>query len=480
MTRNWTVDIALQSTREDVRWELLTISEKKQVFSKLQSEIIREEREERRRRDKQQQEDFMEMLLENDNITLDTTFREAMALVASDRRFILVDEIRRETFWKDFLIERSRRKRKIEEVILNENIDAYIRFLEATDTIDISTTWKDFQKEMQNDTVFKNLHPIYQLKYFKKHMIILEDEQIMQEKEEQREIKDRSKILRNNFRELLKKHALQKNIHAKSRWIEFRPLIALEDAFIDLLDAPEGSTPAELFYDQVDELYPAYHKDKKKIVEILKSINYTVDKDSSLDDYLGATQKLAEDCQIDPSNLKVLFEILKKKDQRKVDKIKKTAKNNFFSVLKKAKLTENSSWEQIKNHLTVDATKQIQELPLTDEEMNELFVEHLQQRKEKDDFDSSSEELEEGLIRERTPTDLPRNHKERNGRDNDRRDYDRRDDRRRRRNRDYSRSRHRRRRDSPSSSDEDRRYRRRKRNRDDYDDYRDRKRKRSY
>jgi len=64
MTSSWTQEQALQETRDDPRWKLLKMGEKKQVFQGLLAELRREEREEKRKKEQKAEEDFIQLLFD--------------------------------------------------------------------------------------------------------------------------------------------------------------------------------------------------------------------------------------------------------------------------------------------------------------------------------------------------------------------------------------------------------------------------------
>jgi pre-mRNA-processing factor 40 len=68
----------------------------------------------------------------------------------------------------------------------------------------------------------------------------------------------------------------QGKIDAKSRWQEFYPLIKDDDRYLEMLGQP-GSTPIELFWDIVEDVYEELYAKRKHIEKIMKASSWLDD-----------------------------------------------------------------------------------------------------------------------------------------------------------------------------------------------------------
>lgn len=74
------------------------------------------------------------------------------------------------------------------------------------------------------------------------------------------------------------------------------------------------STPAELFYDFIEDLEEKYQKDKKKIKELMEESSINIDSHTNFDEWRTKVNKTSHDNEkfqsitIDPSHLRILFD----------------------------------------------------------------------------------------------------------------------------------------------------------------------------
>jgi len=187
-----------------------------------------------------------------------------------------------------------------------------------------------------------------------------------------------------------------------------------------LEDDVEGSTPAELFYDLIEDLEERYHKEKKRVKEILKEAQIVIHAQFTYENFFEVVNKHEYFKLLDEANLIFLYSDLQEKAVKVEEKSKKKIKKKFIGLLKNIRISKSTSWDEIK----VSLSASLDNISLIDTEQKELFDEHYQKRTEEDDFDSTSEE-EEGAIKERrirsSKKDKERKHRSRKKRDSDRR-----------------------------------------------------------
>jgi len=179
MTVNWTQEQALQTTRDDPRWKLLTAGEKKNVIQLYMQDLKREERDERIKKIKQQEEDFIQMLFDCEQIKKESSFREAMTLVSTDPRFLGVStDIDRERLFDEFLNRRARKEREEDRMVRDNLIDDYKNFLMNNPKININSQWREFQDTLaKGEPAFENLNKLDRLKIFTDYIKKLETDE---------------------------------------------------------------------------------------------------------------------------------------------------------------------------------------------------------------------------------------------------------------------------------------------------------------
>jgi len=397
MTSTWSQEQALQETRDDPRWKLLKMGEKKQVFQGLMSELRREEREEKRKKEQKSEEDFIQLLFDCKEIKKHTTFREAMTLISTDPRYLLiVGDRERERLYNEFIDQRARRERDESRKRRREGMENFRLFLESNKSVTVDTQWRTFNEQHGDNPIFSQIDKLDSLTVFMEYIKELESKDIEKLKQEKLERRTRSRKARESFRHLLDEYWVARKINVKTRWKEFKQNIKNDPRFINLQeDDIEGSTPAELFYDLIEDLEERYHKEKKRVKEILKEVQVNVNAQVPYESFVEAINKHENYQLLDESNLKFIYSDLQDKAVRVEEKTKKKSKKKFLSVLKTLKITKGSTWEQVKGSLPSS-----ENVPFSEKEQKDLFDEHLKKRAMEDDFDSTSDE-EEGAIHER-------------------------------------------------------------------------------
>jgi pre-mRNA-processing factor 40 len=427
MTTSWTQEQALQETRDDPRWKLLKMGEKKQVFQGLMSELRREEREEKRKKEQKAEEDFIQLLFDCKEIKKHTTFREAMTLVSTDQRFMLiVGDRERERLYNEFIEQRARKERDDARKRRREGMENFRQFLESNKTVSVDTQWRVFKEQVADNPVFKEIDKLDSLSVFMDYIKELESKDIEKLKQEKLERRTKSRKCREGFRHLLDEFWVSKKVNVKTRWKEFKPLIKNDPRYLTMIeDDIEGSTPAELFYDLIEDLEERYHKDKKRIKEILKENQVIINPQITLESFIEAINKHDYFQFLDETNLKFIYTDLQDKALRNEEKSRKKSKKKFLSLLKTVRITKGSTWEQVvKSSLPTEPVLSL----FSEKEQKDLFDEHIKKRAQEDDFDSTSDE-EEGAIHERRRSHKKeRRHSSRSSTARKKRDSDRRKD----------------------------------------------------
>jgi len=237
------------------------------------------------------------------------------------------------------------------------------------------------------------LDPLDRLQVFQDHIRELEREENEKVKQEKHDLRCKSRLSRESFRALLMDKWVAGEINVKTKWNDFGKIIKNEERYIALLDASgndSSSTPAELFYDFIDDLEERYQKDKKRVKEMMKDKGITPTPSMSYQQFCETLSSHDKFSVVDSSNLKILFEETLEKAKKTEERKKKKQLKNFKSDLKNNKDLENSStWEEFKNKVGTQYDL------LTDEEKEKCFLDIV---RDLTPYDSTDEE---GTIKEK-------------------------------------------------------------------------------
>jgi pre-mRNA-processing factor 40 len=331
----------------------------------------------------------------------DIGYREAMLQVTNDKRFLTIQIDReRERLFDDYVRERVKRERDAEGAAKRKQISEYREFLDTLSEINISTEWRAFYAQYQKDPLLAGMEKIDVLNGFIDLMRKIEDKDQDQVRAERTARGRTSRKAREHFRKLLDEHWVAKRINVKTKWKEFRPLIKNDPRYVAMLDENiEGSTPAELFYDLIEDLEDRYQRDRKKLKDFMKEINLSVDSMMTYLVFEDRVKKVDGIDMIDPVNLKLLYHELRDRANEDEHKIKKKARSRFDDVLDRLHVRKTSTWESVQRR--IPKTADVQYLPLSDDERLQIFNEHMKRRAVDNDFDEDSDIEEEGAVRER-------------------------------------------------------------------------------
>lgn len=384
MLPSWTWEQAMNATKNDSRWKLLKMSEKKQVFQEYANDLRRDEREQKRRKEEQIKEDFVQLCFDK-NISMKSTFKEAAPLLQDDSRYkAVVSDREKEEFFEHYLVERDRRQREEARAIRRDAMNKLHRFLESNSNVTVNTPWRKFKDEL-NGPEYEVLEKIDKLQVFSDYIRELEHKEDKEYNEAKYKQMTASRKAREVFRALLMDHYLSGDITVKTRWKEYSKKVRNDQRYLDLIPA-FGSTPAELFYDFIEDLEEKYQKDKKKIKELMEESSINIDSHTNFDEWRTKVNKTSHDNEkfqsitIDPSHLRILFDEFV--DKLNYKKKRKSAKH-FKSLLKSDKdVRRDTSWSDVRHRY-----ESIPDLDERDKEdiFNKFSRDYLQRDRERED-----------------------------------------------------------------------------------------------
>lgn len=101
---------------------------------------------------------------------------------------------------------------------------------------------------------------------------------------------------RDAFKELLRKHAKQSIIQARTPWHRYRESIRKEPEFLSLASNSSGSRPKELFVDALHDIEEVFSKDKARMKRLMNDGAFTISEETEWEDFLAFLQPLEASC----------------------------------------------------------------------------------------------------------------------------------------------------------------------------------------
>lgn len=393
MTVTWTFEQVISETKDDERSKVIKIADRKQVFQDLQNELRRREVEEKRRKQEQLFRAFAELMDTHPGIDEYSSFREATDLAGKDQRWINVPERERRQMWDDYLDDRAKRKKENEKSTRKERMDALMKELENEPRLDVTYAWRQFTREYAESPNFKALAPLDRLQVFQDFIGPLEDAVEKRFKDQKQILSAQSRKARDVFRDVLRRRWAGGEINIATKWADFAQRVK-EEAGYKLLAAAAGTTPAELFYDFVDDLERKFREDKRRVKSMMRSLNLKMTSGLAFEPWLTILKQHADFAIIDQSSIQKMFAELQERASRSEEKRRRRYAPAFLDAVKASGVSRESRWEVVRGSIVEQLKKTLGDdaSHLTEGDMTLLFNEFKSSTPDSDE--------EEGMIRE--------------------------------------------------------------------------------
>lgn len=404
-TSTW--EQVLSETKDDEKWKSLKVADKKLIFQKLQQDLKKIENHEKIKKEKKVFDEFLEMLFEWDEIDRFTLWREITEKFDSDPRFkAVISESQRKKLFDQHVIQKEKEKDDARYERRRKYIEEYRQELKNYFNQNSKTKWKDFKEYMSKFEFFNSLDKNERIDIFRGYMRDLAREEDDIYKKKRQEFRRFSRKAREEFRALLADYYLSGKITRKSKWSDLMSEMSQEKCYKDLVHS-NGSTPAELFYDFVDDLSTKFHKDKDKIRDMMKSVGLTMTPELTFEEWHNAIKDCPSFSSLVVVSIEKLFEEIKERSIEKVSKRKRKAEIKFVEFLEEKVNSIDTKWSDISGQVPPIETFSL--LPESDRES--IFNIFMQEMKEK-----YGSEDEEGAILD-LPSKKRKNKRRKEGRD---------------------------------------------------------------
>ncbi|KAJ2403202.1 U1 snRNP protein [Coemansia sp. RSA 2559] len=119
---------------------------------------------------------------------------------------------------------------------------------------------------------------------------------------------------RDAFKQLLKEHS--NKITPESTWTEFYPLFKTDQRYLDMLGQP-GSTPLELFWDEVEILSEGIYHERKVLESAMRAEDFRFHVDTQLAEVKAFVKFCRESERPSSQNIELIYQQLASKAKRK-------------------------------------------------------------------------------------------------------------------------------------------------------------------
>ncbi|KAJ1921237.1 U1 snRNP protein [Mycoemilia scoparia] len=353
---------------------LKTLSERKEAFGKYITQKKAIEEKEYLAKAKERREKFYEMLNEV-TITEYTRYNKVAKLKADHPAMNAVTDLKeRLEFFEDYMgdyHEKIKERRQKSFELIKQATESILLDLP---NIQVGTRWDDVKKHLFEADEIKKLvddakvnNPVEEyfakisiLKAFAMSMERLDKEDYEKRREAEKQNYRKERVNRDNYRELLREHLSAGNIAPVTTWAEFYPLVKSDLRYTNIL-GQKGSSPLEMFWDEVELLNEEVYDCRKRLESDLKAAGIRISHTESLDGLKEILKSSRIKVQIPDNVLPYVHEQLIIKAQRKYqdevdrkERHKKRLLDDFKYELRDLSppLTPESTWEDEKKRIS--------------------------------------------------------------------------------------------------------------------------------
>ncbi|KAG0371274.1 hypothetical protein BC939DRAFT_503074 [Gamsiella multidivaricata] len=412
VTSTWTWEQTMRAVVTNPMYRALkTTAERKTAFQEyVDDRRIQEKLEEKARQQKQKQ-DFLDLLKSSDKVTHASRYTTISRLFAEEPAFKSIEgDHYRQSIFDSYVGELIRQEREDARQRRKFGTAALTALLQSMDEITLTTRWSEARELLQEKKEYKEsetiqvLHKMEQLTIFEDHIKQLEKD-YDQKRARERVLRKRTERKRREaHKELLVELRSKGQLNAKTCWMQIHPQIKDDSRYQDMLGQP-GSTPMELFWDMIEDLDEKLYQDRKMIQDLMKSIDYEVQPETTLDEFCAAITKQEKAVHVPAEDLKLIFEQLlgkavhhAKEEKRRQERLARKKAESFRFMLKSLSppVTVESKWDDVK--AKAELTPEFASLE-TDDKRKEVFDRYIERLKERIAKNHDSDE-EDGSILE--------------------------------------------------------------------------------
>lgn len=326
---DWSWDQTIRAAIKDPVWRALpdTVA-RKAAYEQYLIDVKKATIGKQKDRIEKLRRDFDQMLRHHDEIKSYSLWKNVKGNLEGEVAYkAAIDDEEREALFDTYVeqlaereIQESKQKRK-------SAMDTFTELLKSLQ-IDLGSRWDDAQKAFSENETFKNnqklrnLQKVDTLLAYEDYIRDLErDRSAIAKKEKAVKLREERKN-REAFARLLLQMRSDGTIDAGVRWKDVYPSMKEDSAYLAILGQP-GSSPLDLFWDQVDELDQELRNRKSMVLDVLDAKREAVYVDTEFASFVAVMQSDNRTSHMSEKTMRIIFKQLMDKALRKVEEEKK-------------------------------------------------------------------------------------------------------------------------------------------------------------
>lgn len=384
----WTFAKVMKTFIADPRyWAIPQSTLRKQKFDEFLLESKREREEQKRAERKENMERMASALKNHSDIVYYTKWR---SVKIDEPVFQAADAKDRKAAFTNYV--KELRVKHFDE-IESKRVEAMKRLEERFKELEVSlnSRWLDTYAAVKSELQNPEFEKLDKLDVLTVYSVYIKDAE-RQSNEERQKIKRvqrrKERKIRQSFSQLVEDLRKEGKIKAGTKWTSVLPIFQDDQRYLDICGQP-GSSPLELFWDITEEEERKLKLQRELALDVVNAKRYTVDSETSFDEFANVVWSDSRGEGISSSNLQVIFEDLKRLSSKRRDHDRhagdrKLRRNQDLlrTVFKELEppIKLEDKWEDVK--LRVQDTEEYKALP-TEESRIDVFERHMRRLKER-------------------------------------------------------------------------------------------------
>ncbi len=408
-TMKW--EQALQLVKNDERLKAIKgIGEQRRLFKEWINQTKVQERQEQKQRMQKARENFRAMLEEKKVLDADSKFYKVFHLFVNDYRWKALEEREREQIFQDYLDDLFEKEKEETNQKIKDYREELRKILAKDPEITSLSKWHEVSEKYKDNKIWKELPDYDKLQVFSRWVIEL-DKNEHETKRRNRRMNERKN--REGFRDLLKENIERGSLTYKTKWRHFVEQVKDDKRLFNML-GQNGSTPRELFEDQVEILKDNHKRVKDDFKKLIKDKSLKPGAETSFESFDAALKGQEDYDKLDLKTREYFYnyfvEKAKAKEKESLKKHKKVLRRlvRFLRTLPDIKPdSEYKSFEKV-------ISENEQFAGLTEEEKASTFASYLKDFKTHQDDEGQISDENEGERHKKKRSKKRRKNKKKN------------------------------------------------------------------
>ncbi|KAK7207542.1 hypothetical protein BZA70DRAFT_271590 [Myxozyma melibiosi] len=362
----WTWERAIREIiEEDTYTAVADAKQRRAVFDKFVAESRRRAGELAKETIEKRRNDFVGLLKQLPEVKSYSRWKTILPLIKDKSEYLAFqDDDAKETFYS-YTGELRKKEDEETERRRQEGMASVRKFLEDRSNIDVYTRWHDVKTNMKRDADLRaelsvrELNMLDILAVFEEVMKKVEKQFLDERKEAKRGVRETERHRREAYVELMEALVQSGEIKHDTRWMDIYKRVKDDERYVEMV-GQVGSTPQELFWDEVEKQKKDLRIKRDIVLDILAEERFEVGEETKYEEFEQVVRRHKQSETIDDEALEYVFERQRARAQRRAEEDRHQEErrlrrklDGLRSVMRHLEppMTAESTWEEIRERV---------------------------------------------------------------------------------------------------------------------------------